>query len=327
MPDLQQLKGLASAIPGLNQKATEQAQAARQVQLQQQLGAAQGQPGPAQAQQLAAQNAQQQGQIAAQGQQQTQQMLGQVAQMGLQTQAANQQTQMAQAQMSQQAALAQQQQAQALELSRGEIESRKRVTSLDIKSSKRIQQAGFDLDSRLQVLSIKQRKDLAMVGRDIQAKLFDSRMTFNRDEMGRKFTNTRQLADYAKANAQTELQFNGRMQMMKQASQRKIQLMETVHATLVRELKQTARSQEAEKDFTHQKQMAKDIRDLEEKIRRAKADAANEASMWGEVGGLIGGTVGAIYGGPQGAMVGYQAGKGVGQMAYSATTDKVEIDE
>ena len=262
------LKSLAKAVPGLNQQAQKRAQAAANVGLQQQLGAAPRQvPARAGAQQLAAGQATQMGKVAAQAQAAQQQQMTQVGQMGLQQQQQQAQTGLAQQGMQQAEQLQKQELQQREQLTDAEISNRKRMTQDSIKASQRMQKIGMDYDERLHLLSTQQVKDLNRIGSDVKNKIFDARMAFDRDEMGRKFTNERQLADYAISNAQTEQQSRERLQLMQQQSHRKTQLLQTAYRKISQTLEREMKKSEQDKDF-------KSL----EKLQRAKG-AAERALM------------------------------------------------
>jgi hypothetical protein len=313
---LEELRNLSRAVPGLNKEAEKRARAATQVQLQQQLGGVPAQaPVTPVAQSLAQRQAAARQQVAASAQQQAQAQQSAIGQQALQAQgqaAQQQQQQRAQTLQAEQtrAGLAQQK-----DLSKAEIESRKRTTQADIKSAQRVQRAGMEQDNKLQLLTIKQREDLARIGRDIKQQLFDSRMTFERDELGRSFSNDRQLADYTVANAKTEQEAQERLQQMQQASQRSIQLTEIALAEVEQQMKQEFQKAEAERDFAHQKDLAKMRAALQEKLRKEQADAANKAAIWNTVGTLAGiGIVAATGGGAAALMAGGAIGGGAGSI-------------
>lgn len=301
------LKALAKAVPGLNKQAQQRAQAAAGVGLQQQLGAAPRQvPARAGAQQLAASQATQMGKVAAQTQAAQQQQLAQIGQMGLQQQQQQAQTGLARKGMAQQEQLQRQEIEQKDRLSEAEISNRKRMVEDSIKSAERVQQAGLDYDERLHLLSTQQVKDLNRIGQDVKSKIFDSRMTFDRDEMGRKFTNSRQLADYTISNAQTEQQARERLQLMQQQSHRKVQLLQTMYNKINVALEQEFKKSEQDKDYQLQERLAKAKAGMQKQLLDAQNEAANKQAMIGAAG-TIAFAAGTYFGGP-GAGAAAQAG-------------------
>jgi hypothetical protein len=311
---LDELRNLSRAVPGLNKQAEKRAKAASQVQLQQQLGGVPAQaPIAPVAQTLAQRQAEARSQITQSAQQDAQakqaaigqqalQVQGQAGQQKLQGRAQAQEAEQARATMTQQK-----------DLSRAEIEARKRTTQADIKSAQRVQRVGFEQDNKLQLLTLKQREDLARIGKDIKQKIFDARMTFDRDELGRSFSNDRQLADYTIANAKSEQEAQERLQQIQQASQRSIQLTEIALAEVEQRMKQEFRKGEAEKDFAHQKELAELRKALQDKLRKEQADAANKAAMWQAAGTIVGAGIGTMAGNPvMGAAIGGGVGTAVG---------------
>jgi len=296
------LANLAKAVPGLNAQAQSKAQAAANVQLQQQLGAAPSTTNvTAGAQQLAAQHAGQQGQIAAQGQAAQQQQLAQLGQQGLQQQQQTGQLDLARQEMDQKGQLVKEGLSEKQKLNEADISSRKRMSQSSIQSAQRLQKIGLDYDERLHLLSDQQTKDLSRIGRDIKTKIFDARMTFDRDEMGRKFTNERQLADYTLANSKNEQEARERLQTMQQHSQRKVQMMEFAYKKISQALTQSMKKSESQKDFLQQKKLAQMKQDMEKRIADAKSKANNKAAMIGAAS-TIAGVVGTIYGSPAGGV-------------------------
>lgn len=309
---LKQLDALASAIPGINQKAAQQAEAARQIQMQRQVAAAPaGVPATRVAQAAAPGQALAAGQTQLAAAQQTQQQLGQVAEQGLASERTADASALAGKSIAQREQLAGAQQRQGLALTREELAARKQISKDDIASAQRVQKYGLDQDNRLSVLSTKQASDLSRIGRDVKQKIFDSRLQFEKDENGRKFSNERQLADYTAANARTEQQFRERSQTVAQAAERKIQLMKVAHDAVVRKLTQDHQMSEGRLQFEHQKEL-QSIRDkLAEQIRKEEAAAKNRAAMW-QAGGTIVGAAAGSMAGPAGAMVGASVGGALG---------------
>lgn len=309
---LAQLTQLAQAVPGLNQQAEKRAQAARQVQLQQQLGAAPTAPATRTAQAAAPGAAAAAGQIAGQAAAQEQQQLMQVGQQGLNAQATADRAQLGQAQTAQQEQLAGAETTQNMALSREELAARKQVSKADLASAERVAGLGLEQDNRLNVLSNKQANDLNRIGLDVKQKIFDSRLQFEKDENGRKFSNDRQLADYMAATARTDQEFQARAREVQQATERKIQLMQIAQAQVIRELEQAQKSSEGAKNFEHQKEL-QGIRDaLAEKIRKEQAAAKNKAAMWQAAGTIVGAGAGAAIAGPGGYAAGAAAGATIG---------------
>lgn len=319
---LEQLNALAGAVPGLNKQAADQAEAARRIQLQQQVARAPAAvPTAAAAQAMAPQQAAQQAQTAVAAQQTAQQQAAQIGQMALTAQGAEDKQQLAQAALTQAEEQAGAAQRQSLALSREELASRKRISQADISESNRLQKLGLDQDNHLQLLNLRQAEDLNRIGNDIKQKIFDSRMQFEKDEQGRKFSNDRQLADYTIANAKTVNEFNQRMQALEQASSRKVQLMKSAQAGVERALQQQFTMKEGKLNFEQQKELQQIRDDLAEKIREEEAAAKNRQAQWQAggtiVGAIVGGVVGSVVPGA-GTMAGAAVGAAVGGAAGTA---------
>lgn len=162
-------------------------------------------------------------------------------------------------------------------------------------------------------------KAFADLSEDAKREMFDGRMEFQRDEMGRTFMNERQLADYAVTHARDEQQLQNYMQSANQLHDRKIQMLEAGQAKIDQELKFQNSLSEQKQDQALKQRLLTSKRQLEDKIAREKADRANRAGKFSAVGGIVGGVVGAVVGGPAGAAVGYSAGSALGGMAASQT--------
>ncbi len=295
---LKALDELSKAIPDLNQAAAKRAQAASQIQLQQQLGAAPQQANVTRtAQSVAPQLTQQQGQIQQQAAQQTTQQMANVGQQMVQQQGFQDQQTLAAADSAQRADLAGQEQRQGLNLQREQVDAKKTLTQRDIQSQKTLQRLGIDMDRSLQMATQKQREDLSSLGNDLEGKLLDSRMAFERDEMGRKFTNERQLADWTAANAETENEFRSNMQAMEQESQKKLKLMEISMQGLQDALQRGYIEKKGDLDFAHQKKLLDIQKALQKKIQKEQAAAKNRAAMFNAGGMILGAAVVAASGG------------------------------
>lgn len=159
----------------------------------------------------------------------------------------------------------------------------------------------------------------ANISEDAKREMFDSRMSFSKDEMGRTFMNERQLADYAATHARSKEQLQDYMQTAEQMHDRKTQALEAAQAKIDQELQFQNSLSNQKQDQALQKQLVQAKRDLEAKIAKDKAKRANRAGTFQTVAAIGGAVVGGIYGGPAGAAVGYQAGSAVGGMAAAQT--------
>lgn len=166
------------------------------------------------------------------------------------------------------------------------------------------------------------QEDLSMAERlarlDLNAKkeLYDNEMQFRKDEAGRTLFNERQMADYAKQNALSDEQYRNWSQQAEQLNRRKLQAMETAFRVVEEDLKQQWQAAEQQKDFAKTREIAAIRKELQERMARERARAANNAAMW-QAGGVIAGAAVGSIAGPVGAMVGAQVGGALGGLAGS----------
>ena len=309
---LQHLAELSASVPGTVGRQQKQAQAAQDIQFQ---DALRGAPQTADVGGIAAQQTATQGAIGLQGRQQAAQQQGVLATTGLQVQQQNIQADLQRQQMAQQQELASQANQQSVELARQELATKKDITENDIRSAKAVQQFGLDRDNSLMMASIKQREDLSKLGRDVEGKLIGDRLTFERDELGRKFSNERQFADYIASNSRTQEEFMDRMQQMDQVHKEKINMLEALNNSMINDLRRASAMSEAERDFESEKRIAATQAKIAKKIQKEKAAAANRNSMFTQAGTIAGAVVGGVIGfkaGGVGAAPGAVAGAKVG---------------
>lgn len=158
---------------------------------------------------------------------------------------------------------------------------------------------------------------LAALSADAKREVLDSRMNFERDEMGRTFLNERQLADYLRLNARSDEQVRNYAQAAQMVHDRKIEMLQTaarqVEARMKYEAAQNAQFLDSE--------AAKEMLAYEAELKRLAAEEAailqKKQEEAGMAGGIIGAVIGGYAGGPKGATAGYSAGQGVGRTAAS----------
>ena len=331
---LNALNSLADQVPGLNQKALKQVQAARDIGLQKQIQAAPTrQAVQPQAQALATQQALQAGQDIVAQRQQAAGQAQQIRQAALQEKQRLSQQQLQQQELAQQAELERKQQQQLQELRKEELDSRKTILDSELAATTRLQDMGIEQDNKLQMATIKQREDLNRIGLDLKSKLIDSRLQFSKDERGRKFTNERQLADFFTGSAINKQHLNSRLSGMKQSHDRKLLLLKHAHARLEKAIKQEYITKEQKLDFEAKKELVELKAAIDRKIKRESSKAKNKTSMFRTAGTVIGTVAGAIIGGlptfgvggaagaAAGGVVGGAIGGGLGTMASSQSDD------
>ena len=349
MPTLDQLSALAEAVPEINNRAAKQAQARNSVQAQQQAstasgdsirssvglggderarGTVAGESSLRLAQGMAPGAVAGQAQPVLQAGAETQQTEGQIAGTALQATGAAGQADLAAQSQAQQSELAAQDQAQRLAASRSDIVMRKKVTASEQASAARLQSMGIETDAKLQIATIRQRDQLNRLGGDVKDQLVDARMRFERDDMGRKFTDERQLADWVTANAKTDQQAQDSLREMQQTQQRKVQILEAAQKAVMVSMQQGFTANQSQLDNDQRYKLATLASNLRAKIARETADIRNKYGIYSAAGGLIGGVAGAFVGGPAGAVVGSSVGSAVGGMvANNASSSEIKDAE
>ncbi len=235
----------------------------------------------------------------------TNQSTQQNIQQGLEQQATAQGLAQAQSQATQQVSEAQ-----------AEAAQRVQMTADEQATAGRMQQVGLDYDNNLAFLSRKQRDDLAKLGRDVKDRLFTDRLTFERDEAGRKFANERQLADYTVLSARSADELRDKLQTVQQAQQRKEYMVEHAIELVANDLDRRLKQAEQERDQESKARILEWQRVLkEEKAARERKAGVMQNVIQGAVGGAAAGAPiappwGAIVGGVIGAGAGYAASQG-----------------
>lgn len=181
--------------------------------------------------------------------------------------------------------------------------------------------AQFDREAQLRQDRIQAEARLSNLSQDAKRKILDSRLQFNQDQAGQKYLNERQLADWMITKAKSKEEFNNMAQQAQQAHQKKLQIMDTAQKKLTQVLEQGYIKKKGDLDQETRKTLIKARIDMQERIAKEQADAANKNSMWSTGGTIIGTAAGAYFGGPAGAAAGGAAGGAVGSMIGS------EVDE
>jgi hypothetical protein len=310
---------LAQSMPGVNEQKAKQQKAARDIMLQRAVGGLPTQATEQQAsQQLAQGMAQQAGQDATQAQtQQTAQaaQLQQVSNAQLGNQA---QSQLAQRKGIQDRALADMSSLKQDEMANAMLQSRKRVMENEIRSADQLQQFGIDQDNSLQMATIQQRKDLMNLGSDVKDRIVDSRLRFEKDEMGRKFTNERQLSDYILSNARTQQEFDSQMRGLMKDTDQYILTLDIAEKKLGQALQQGYIREKGDLDRAQAIRLAETKAKLEKQKQREMNNKRNRMAaiqavftVGGAVAGTLIGPAGTAAGGALGASVGGAVGAAV----------------
>jgi hypothetical protein len=276
---------LAESAPGLNEQARERQRAAQDIMLQRQLGALPSQVNEkAAATQLATQSAAQAGQAITQQQQAAQQQALQMTGAQAQQQAQQEQLSQQRTAVGQDIHMQNLKQLKAEEAQTADLESRKRIQESEIEAEDMLSRYNIDQDNRLQMATIQQRRDLANLGNDIKDQIIDSRLRFEKDERGRKFSNERQLRDYAISNARSEQDLRSELDSMQRDTERYILTMEFAEKRMTQILNQGYLSQKGDLDRQSILKIQQIKKELQDKLNKKKRDAANQRMI---VGGVI----------------------------------------
>lgn len=157
---------------------------------------------------------------------------------------------------------------------------------------------------------------LAALSEQAKQEVFDSRMRFDRDEMGRTHLNERQLADYLRLNAGSEEKLRDYQQKSELMHSRKMEMLAAVNRKLEQQMQFEAAKSEQARDQQLEKQLVEQKRAIERKMQREQAVAANNAAMWQTGGTVIGAVAGAPLG-PAGVVAGAAIGGAVGSIIGS----------
>lgn len=189
-----------------------------------------------------------------------------------------------------------------------QLRQAKKLQAEDIVSQRRMQQTGIEFNNNISFLTRKQREDLASLGRLVKQQVFDSRLQFGADERGRKFSNARQLADYAVSSSRDRQELGDRLRQMQQAYEKEQILFDAVNKKIVQAIELEYKKKEQERDQALIQQLAEMRRNAEKEQRRraAKAQAINSIIIGGAT---VAGAV--IGGGAPGAAAGAAAGQAV----------------
>jgi len=303
------LDALGRASVDLNKRAVKQKQAADQIQAEVALGqAAPNVSARRAAQTVAPALAAQQSQAATAGATQTTQALASNAQQAAQTEAFQGRRHLAETELAQRGDLANRRREQDAQITRSGMQLQREITGKEQVQAERLAKAGIEQDNSLLQMSLDMRRTLNSLGADLEDKLFDARRRFTEDEMGRKFSNERQLADYAVTSARDNLEFEARMQDMAAAARKRDMLVEASYNKILQTLELDAARENTILSQDTRRELVKMKQQWEKKKAREKAKSSAITTILGAAGMIVGG----IYGGPGGAMAGGAVGTAVG---------------
>ena len=247
--------------------------------------------------------------------------LGQIGQAGqgpLSVQQVQQAGAQAAAQQGQATLQAQQQQAQkAMQLSKQTAQEEQQ------QNQQKLREREFNIKKKANIL----QRQLGVYDEKLKNEIFDKNIKFEKDELGRTLFNERQLMDFKIYNSKSKIEFRKFEQDMRNMSKKRMRMLDISLLKIKQELNQQFEKDQLEMDQEQRMRLLKAKAALEEKIRRAKADAANRASMFSSAFTVVGAGVGGFFGGPAGAMAGAQIGGGVGNVVSGATAEEPDYGD
>lgn len=171
-----------------------------------------------------------------------------------------------------------------------ELRQAKELTQDEIQTQQRIRALGFAYDNRLSFLTRKQREDLAAFGGYLRQQIFDSRLQFDISEGERKFSNNRQLADFAVMQAESDIDLQNKKRIMQQAYEKDRIMLETARQKILDRLEFEFKKSEQEINQQLTQELYEKKRAVEAEIRRKKQQGAMVRSIGAgviRVGGII----------------------------------------
>lgn len=302
---LQRIQALQSRMPIMNEEAAAKIQAGKGFAVQQAAQAIpQGANAARAAQSLSPQIASQAGTAQLQQNAQAQQQAMQTGQMALDITGQEAQQGLAKQELAQQQQLEQQRLQQQGALAREELSSKKTLSNEEIASAKRLSNIGLETDNRVSFLSRKQKEDLSKLGLDVKQKIYDNRIRFERDELGRKFSNERQMADYAIASAKNEQDLRNKMQIMQQIMQKELYMMEQASNKVNIALERGYLDDKRKLDQEQKRKLYDMKKKMDGEIRKKKANNAMIVNGLTAAGAVFFGGVGATGGAAAGSALG-----------------------
>jgi hypothetical protein len=155
----------------------------------------------------------------------------------------------------------------------------------------------------------------------LKNKLFDSQLTFQKDEANRTLFNEQQLMDYKLSQGLADEDLANYEQSVSNLTQRKLRLLQVAQEKIKMEINQQFQSGQQSLDQDQQEFLMRKKQEIEAKIAREKARAKNRAAMFSAVGTVVGAAAGAVIAGPggyaAGASVGASLGGAAGNLAAS----------
>lgn len=180
----------------------------------------------------------------------------------------------------------------------------------------------------LNKLTRENQSKLSFLDEDTRQKIFDKNMQFEEDDRGRKYLNSRQLADYAVSQAKSQEELRNYEQAAHQAVAKRRQLLNTASNMIRQTLEQGYDKDKQRLTQEHRLALQRAQAELQEKIRKQQNEAANDAALWSAGTSIVGLGIGVAAtiatGGAAAPLIPAitSATQGVGQVARSQTAPK-----
>ena len=244
-----------------------------------------------------------------------QQILGQLGQQGLQQAGQAKQQKLGEQQLINDTQIEELQRQGQLRQNSAALKQTKQLQAQELAMQNRLVSGQMEYDGSLSFLTRKQRTDLASMGEYAKNMIFDQRLTFQKSEGERQFSNMRQLADYAMLTRQDDSIMQSQMREMEQSTMREITALQSAHSMIVSKLEMEFKRAEKTKDYALLRKLQEAKNALDAKIRRKASQGAMTSNIIIGAATIIGavaaGSVTGGMGAGQGAAVGYSVGQGL----------------
>jgi len=135
--------------------------------------------------------------------------------------------------------------------------------------------------------SLGQAERLAALDNAAKREVFDSQLQFKKNTADQTQFTQRQLLDYAKVNAKSDEEFKTWSQRTQQASQRNIQILQTINSRLEETLRSGYVKGKQKLDQESRLELTRLKRENDQAIARARANGANTAMAGQAIGGVM----------------------------------------
>lgn len=145
-----------------------------------------------------------------------------------------------------------------------------------------------DMQSGASELERNQQMKLSSYDHSMKTKLIDEQMQLGRDKAGQTLFNTRQLADWNALNARSQQDYNNRAQIINQAQQRQIAVMQRASDMMKQAVEQGYVANKQQLDEATKKDILQRKQAVDIMISQSQARAANTLAMGQGIGALVG---------------------------------------